>query len=115
MGCCKGGRETPVERLLRWTHQFRDRSRRDPKLARNRTNPQPGTSQIEDLAPVSLDRIRPTKLHAARPGGLHAGLYALPNNLALELRHSHQNIQLQPANWVIAARVDSLAGADQRH
>lgn len=72
-------------------------------------------AQPQNLLPVLRGPFRPPDLGAARPGGDQAGLGPLADQTALELRHGHQNAELQSPDRVVVGGVDSLAGADERH
>ena len=72
-------------------------------------------AQPQDLLFESHGPFRSAHPDASRPRGGQAGLRALADQTALELRHRHQHSELQTPDRVVVGGVDSLVGADERH
>ncbi len=76
---------------------------------------EPTVSQGSHVIRAPLMRPGPAELYTSTLGGLNPSVYPLPDDLALELSHRHQDVKLQPADGVVVARINALGGGYQRH
>src|SRR5439155_26552884 len=87
---------------------------RQPELSGDGSDPTTLGQQGSDGFLVRREGAWPSKLDSVPPGGPQAGFDAVLDDGPLEFGDGHENTQLQAACRVVVARVDSLAGTDER-